>query len=173
MKLLVMSDTHGELKRTREVIQEHRDVDFIIHLGDVGFDKYYLPNAYIVCGNHDQHKYVKEMEMNFNGIQTLMVHGDCFEYALVERMQKDDTLWTSWDACMDIMYDCAVQRAIKQKVQMVLFGHTHTAYFEKRKGIYLCNPGSLCFSHDGRNPSYAILTIEGGEVNCHHEFLNL
>lgn len=173
MKLLVMSDTHGELRRAKMAVKAHRDVDYILHLGDVGFDKHCIPAAYIVCGNHDHHKYVKEIEMDFDGIHTLMVHGDCFEYELVERMQEDDELWRSWDDCMDILYDSAIKRAKKGGYQMILFGHTHTAFFEERDGVYLCNPGSLCFSHDGRNPSYAIVTVEDGHVSCHHEFLDI
>lgn len=171
VRYLLMSDTHGELQRTLHVIREHSDVDGYIHLGDVGFDEQYLPKMRIVCGNHDRHKYPEKLVLSLSGLKTLLVHGHRFEYELVERMQNEPNLWKDWDGCMNVLYDTISAYAKQQHYDMVLFGHTHTAHFEQRNGIWICNPGSLCFSHDGKQPSYAILDIQEKHVRCNFYFM--
>ena len=37
MKILLMSDTHGELKTARSILQEHAAADLKIHLGMSAF----------------------------------------------------------------------------------------------------------------------------------------
>lgn len=171
MRYLLMSDTHGELQRALYVLRKHKDVDACFHLGDVGFDEQYLPVMRIACGNHDRNKYPIEIPLTLSDIPTLLVHGHQFEYELVERMQQDTSVWKNWDSCMDILYETISKQALKKGYGMVLFGHTHTAHFEKRNGVWLCNPGSLCFSHDDKPPSYAILTIDQMQVTCTFHYI--
>ena len=54
MKILLMSDTHGELKTARSILQEHAAADLKIHLGDVGFPLREIDECTIVKGNHDR-----------------------------------------------------------------------------------------------------------------------
>lgn len=172
MRYLVMSDTHGELQRSLHVIRQHPDIDAYIHLGDVGFDEQYLPAMMIACGNHDRGKYPQEISTTLAGLPALLVHGHTFEYDLMECMRTENDLWKDWDHCMDILYDTISSYALSHGYRLVLFGHTHTAHFENRNGIWICNPGSLCFSHDGRDPSYAIIEIVHDEVSCKFYFLD-
>jgi predicted phosphodiesterase len=46
----------------------------------------------------------------------------------------------------------------------VVFGHTHKALVERRKGILLINPGTPNDRRFSKHLSYAVLTIEGGEL---------
>lgn len=160
MKYLLVSDTHGELDRLQAVVEAHPEVDGYLHMGDVGFAHPILKQFSIVCGNHDQNKYPKERWIQLGNFHTLMVHGHRFEYVVVEAMQKEEQLWKSWDDCMNLLYEEMVRFGKANQLDLILFGHTHTAFFAQKDGIYLCNPGSLCFSHDGRPPSYAILNVE-------------
>ena len=171
MKVVVLSDTHGELQRAKACLKDMMPWDACFHLGDVGFPSSQLSNVSYVCGNHDQHQFVDERIVELEGWKTWVLHGHYFEFALMEAMKEDPNLWRSWDACMEIMYDTIISMAKKKGCQLVLFGHTHTAYFKKKEGVYLCNPGSLCFSHDGRAPSYAVLTITSQEITCIHHFI--
>lgn len=171
MRYLLMSDTHGELQRALYIVRQHKDIDGCFHLGDVGFDEQYLPPMLIACGNHDRHKYPSELSITLANLPTLLVHGHRFEYELIERMETEIDLWRDWEQCMDILYETISTYAQTHGYGMVLFGHTHTAHFEKRNGVWLCNPGSLCFSHDGRKPSYAILDIENENVQCEFHFI--
>jgi len=49
-------------------------------------------------------------------------------------------------------------------VDVVVFGHTHKALVEKRKGILLVNPGTPNDRRFSDRLSYAVLTIEDGEI---------
>lgn len=173
MKVIVMSDTHGELTRAQNVLQKHQPYNQCFHLGDVGFDASLLQHTCYVRGNHDNHAFVEERMLDIQGWKVWVLHGHTIEYALVEAMQKQSDLWKSWDDCMEIMYKTIFTKAKEKGCNLVLFGHTHTAHFEKRDGIYLCNPGSLCFSHDGKNPSYAVLEIHQSSITCQHYFLSV
>ena len=49
-------------------------------------------------------------------------------------------------------------------VDVVVFGHTHKALVERRKGILLVNPGTPNDRRFSKHLSYAVLTIEKGEL---------
>lgn len=172
MKIVLLSDTHGELMLAKECLAQESPYDACYHMGDVGFEPEYLHHVQYVCGNHDQHRFVKERIFEVEGWKIWMLHGHLYEYEVIEQMNQQPQLWKSWDHCMEIIYQTIAQQAKQKGCDLVLFGHTHTAYFEKRDGIYLCNPGSLCFSHDGRPPSYAVLTITAKQLTCVHHFLD-
>lgn len=160
MQILLFSDTHGEVLRSIAMLQAHPEVDVCLHLGDVGFDHSILGHIPIVNGNHDHHAYPMQREMQFGAFRTLALHGHQFESMMFEHLRESPYLNQNLDNCMTLLYDEMVSYAKRHSYDMILFGHTHIAYFEKRDGIYLCNPGSLCYSHDGRPPSYAILSVE-------------
>lgn len=56
--------------------------------------------------------------------------------------------------------DDLVRLAKGHACDIVCFGHTHRSYIEKRKGVFLLNPGSTWMSRDGNPPSYAILDVD-------------
>lgn len=47
-------------------------------------------------------------------------------------------------------------------VDLICYGHTHSAFFEKEHGIYFFNPGSLC----GHSASFGILTIDSKNITA-------
>lgn len=171
MDYLLISDVHGECERMKEVYGKYADLDGHLLLGDVGFEDPILNRFSIINGNHDQHRYPEKRIFRLQELWTLMIHGHYFEYVVVEQMKKQPHLWKSWDECMNLLYDEIARYAKVQGFDMVLFGHTHTAFFEQRDGIYLCNPGSLCFSHDGRPPSYAILSVAHANASVQFHYL--
>lgn len=87
MKILILSDTHGELDATREVIHEHSDADLMIDLGDIGFDLKELDGFVIVKGNHDKAtKLPREKVIEVMGHRILCTHGDMFEAETIEEV---------------------------------------------------------------------------------------
>jgi uncharacterized protein len=46
---------------------------------------------------------------------------------------------------------------------VVLYGHTHLPAVDSAEGMLLVNPGPL---KEGLTPSYAVLTVDGGEVQA-------
>ena len=55
-----------------------------------------------------------------------------------------------------------VRSKFLEKVDMILFGHTHVPHQEEKEGILFFNPGSLSFNNDRRELTYAILEIKDG-----------
>ena len=63
------------------------------------------------------------------------------------------------------------KKALENTCDIVCYGHTHVASLDEVSGITLLNPGSLWHSRDGRNPSYAILTLTDERIHVEFNFL--
>ncbi len=167
MKILILSDTHGELDATREVIHEHSDADLMIDLGDIGFDLKELDGFVIVKGNHDKAtKLPREKVIEVMGHRILCTHGDMFEAETIEEVfaMKTDKDCDIMQLCMETLYRHIVRYAKKKQCDIVCFGHTHIRIHEIRDGVTLVNPGSLLFGMDGNDKSYAIMKLERSSI---------
>lgn len=155
MKLLVLSDTHGEYQSLINVLLAEPDVDAIVFLGD-GLSEAYLlereescPPVYLVRGNCDfSFAEPTEAFTAFGGVTTFYTHGNGYDV-------KSTTVGLK-----------AAARA--RGADMVLFGHTHTAFYEYDDGLHVFNPGSLSRPRNGK-PTYGIIDIIGGEPNFIHK----
>lgn len=76
MKILLMSDTHGEQKRCEQVIRACPGLDLYIHLGDIGFSPLHLRGFKIVRGNHDPSSYLlpEQKIIAAAGMRILLIH---------------------------------------------------------------------------------------------------
>ena len=87
MKILLMSDTHGELKTARSILQEHAAADLKIHLGDVGFPLREIDECTIVKGNHDRtQRLPKKVKLTLEGRKAICLHGDIFDDETVQEV---------------------------------------------------------------------------------------
>ncbi|MEG2323431.1 MAG: metallophosphoesterase [Anaerovoracaceae bacterium] len=152
MKFFVISDTHGKINKVREVYEKLNNIDLIIHLGDCEHDAKALEvalEAPVVCvkGNMDgsySSDDFKTLETEYGKI--LLTHGH------MDHVKTDNSR---------LLY-----RAEENNCKAVLFGHTHTPYYNQVDGIYLLNPGSLPAPRDGTQGSYGIITTTPTEFNC-------
>ena len=129
MKLLVISDTHGEMPLDMKKI----DFDAVIHAGDIGNAAFFGNldsetgdrNFYAVCGNTDfilTGCIPESISAEIGGTKFFIVHN----LAAPHRISP------------------ANERAITAAhAEIVVFGHTHTPAVEERDGIIFLNPGSL------------------------------
>jgi putative phosphoesterase len=152
MKILVISDTHGNANRAYTAYTRSEPVDMIIHLGDGSADADMLRDAVDVpviniAGNCDigstaQRERIWECE----GKRILLTHGDAYrvKYGL----------------------DRLGQRAREIGADAVLFGHTHLKISEEYSGLLLVNPGTL--ASYASNCSYAVLEVTPQGISCHH-----
>lgn len=153
MRIIVMSDSHGDFSRVRRIFEENPGADCFIHLGDGAGDfeeaGWLFPDVPKkgVRGNCDfgcDPKLPKEGLLEFSGKRLYFTHGDLWrvKYGLDE-----------------------IERVGRERgADVVLFGHTHNAMAEYRDGLWLINPGSVRFG--GRTPAgYLALDItEAGIV---------
>ena len=140
MKILVISDTHGDKHRMEHVIANNQDVDLIIHCGDSELEAAYFDNKeiQIVRGNcdFDEH-YPEERILELNQERFLVVHG--------HKHNVKSTL-------MPLFY-----RAKEVEATVVCFGHSHLLGAELQDGILFVNPGSLTNPRGRKEKSYALL----------------
>lgn len=147
MRILVLSDTHGEISRARAVcekLQTQSPLDLIVHCGDYYKDAIKLGEVtgvpiVWVKGNTDgsfSPDEVQIVETEYGDLLVTHGHMENVEFS----MQK-------------LFY-----RAQEKNCCAALFGHTHRAVFTETGGIYLMNPGSLTKPRDGSGGTFGLLT---------------
>lgn len=146
MKILVISDTHGNKSIIDEVIKKEKDIDIYLHLGDFELPEYLMTPFLCVKGNCD---YFSDLPLSRtitqNGFKIYMEHGVNFTRSINKEEYIKNT-----------------------NADIFLFGHTHSRYAYKLDNIYVFNPGSLAKPRDGNKGTYLILTLE--ENNLKYEF---
>lgn len=155
MKVLIVSDVHGEYQPLVNVLGAEPDADAIVFLGD-GLQEAYLleedkkcPPIYSVRGNCDfSYAEPSEAFTAFGGVTVFYTHGNGY-----------DVKWT-------IAGLKAAARA--RGAEVVLFGHTHTAFYEHDDGMYIFNPGSISNPRNGR-ASYGIMEISSAKPSFLHK----
>lgn len=141
MKILLLSDTHGRNKMLDKVLEMHPDCDLYLHCGDIETPDFLYPQLRVVSGNNDMYyDYPDKMILNVEGHRIYMTHSHLCGY--FNRINKLSEL------------------AIANGCDIAFYGHTHVASDQVVNGVRCINPGSLRYNRDGRNPSYAIVTID-------------
>ena len=158
-----MSDTHGNLENIRKVMEKHKDIKNVFHLGDGRSDidlikeEYKDKTFFRVCGNCDccTTEPVTLIE-TVEGKKFLLTHGHEFNV-------KNNL-------------DLLLNKAKKERADAALFGHTHKPIKKEVDGIILFNPGSLngktIVSKPGnierKDCSYGIIKIDNGNLEFEH-----
>ena len=133
MKLGVVSDTHKHIVNLSKAVQFLRemDVDVIIHLGDDYTDTDEIGERDIIrvpgvfSDAYQDKKIMNRRVENFGGWRFLLTH-------------------TLASHPNDLPDDLSPEAMISSgRVQVVLFGHTHTPDIYQEKGIIFLNPGHL------------------------------
>lgn len=152
MKVLVMSDTHGDVSRAFIALSLVEPVDVVIHLGDGSADAELLREALDVpvisiAGNCDPgSRAPREHLWECEGKRILLTHGDAYQVKSgLGRLQK---------------------RAEEVGADAVLFGHTHQSVFENHAVLLLVNPGAL--SNAAHHRSVAVLNITSDGITSRH-----
>lgn len=150
-RILVFSDTHGFTSKTKEIIKNTPGVDGVIHLGDIERDYLELKDEfkdipfYGVVGNNDYFSSLKSEELlKIEGKKIFITHG----HKYIRGFSDYSALWFKGE---------------ELEADMVLFGHTHTAFFEKENGLIVANPGSMSLPRSG-NMGYGVIEIESGRI---------
>lgn len=153
MKIVMVSDTHGNFNRLLNVVKLNYDADLILHLGD-GADEFFKVKQLIknvpmvmVKGNCDSPTYnlKKQKTFDFNGISLYACHGDFFD------VKNGLTKYIGF--------------AKSLKFNIIAYGHTHKRFIQKTKDLFILNPGSLTLPRSF-NASYLILTIKNNQYDA-------
>ena len=152
MKILIFSDTHGDIKKISSAVKKHPDAEIIVHCGD-GEDqsrqiKLDYPDKMVirVRGNCDLGSSLPEEEyFTVFGKKIMVTHGHTYGVKYGKASLR--------------------QAAAKKGIDIVFFGHTHDPYNEYENGVYLFNPGQGY----GWFATYGVAEItESGSILLNH-----
>ncbi|MBQ3161358.1 MAG: metallophosphoesterase [Oscillospiraceae bacterium] len=146
MRIIVMSDSHGQSSQVERIIRANPEADMFIHLGD---------------GESE----IAQMKIKYPDIDLRSVRGNC-------DWSKDSPDFLVVDCGTAKIFCCHGHRySVKSGTELLrsiardngcaaaFFGHTHERYIAREDGIEILNPGSCSSPRDGNKPSYAFVDV--------------
>ena len=147
MKILIVSDTHRNVKTLEEVIKKVMPIDMLTHLGGVEGKEDLIRSmvscpVHIVAGNNDFFcDLPKEESIRIGKYNVLLTHGHYYYVFMGTAMLK--------------------QEAVARGYDIVMFGHTHRPVLEIENQITVLNPGSISYPRqENHRPSYMIMELD-------------
>ena len=150
IKILVVSDSHGNMANVRKAVEKEVPFDILVHCGDLEGSPDTLRSmgefqVMAVRGNCDYNADLKPDETFKAGFYTIWVtHGDRYRVKYEEKL-------TSLDAA-----------AKERRADIVLFGHSHFAEIvrDEDNNILMLNPGTVMGSRiNAEAATYATLLL--------------
>lgn len=147
MKILVVSDSHGDMKTLDRLVKMQTNAEVVIFLGD-GYEEFdYIRGSYPdkmfigVKGNNDWgSSFPYDEEIVIEGKKIFMTHGH--RYGVKSGLSR------------------ITEEGRNHRADIVLFGHTHIPHTSYDNGIYLMNPGSL----RRFDCSYGVIEIQNNHI---------
>ncbi|MBP1560617.1 MAG: metallophosphoesterase [Oscillospiraceae bacterium] len=155
MRIIVMSDSHGQSVQVEKIIRANPEADMFVHLGD---------------GERE----ISEMRMKYPDIDLRSVRGNCDfgkdspDFQIIEWGKA--RIFCTHGHRYGVKGGTELIRSIARDngCSAVFFGHTHERYLALEDGIDILNPGSCAFPRDGNKPSYAFVDVTENGI-----FLNI
>lgn len=159
MKILIVSDTHRKDENLKYVIEKHRPLDMLIHLGDAEGSEHFIQEwvnegcqLEMVMGNNDFFSALdREIELCLGPHKVLLTHGHYYNVSLG--------------------VEILCQEAMERGCDIAMYGHTHRPFLEEGENVTILNPGSLSYPRqEGRKPSYMIMELEKDGTPHYHTY---
>ena len=146
-KLLITSDIHTLWEKALKLLKKEQ-FDISINLGDSEMPEELIKKHFdhYVGGNCDYNYSVEEKTIEVEGITLALCHGH------TRGIYVQDT------------YQEAIEFGKDMNASIVLHGHSHKLRHVKGEGIDVICPGSINRPRTDFGPSYAILTLDKGEI---------
>jgi putative phosphoesterase len=148
MRILVFSDTHGDLRTMMNAIKTHSNAEVIIHCGD-------------------GERQVEELKMTYPDKKIIAVRGNCDWSSMLPNVEVQTVGGKKIFVTHGHIYNAKltiynlVCAAREEKADILLFGHTHCAMTDYDDGLYIMNPGSC----HGYGATYGFIDItDKGEI---------
>ena len=132
MKILLVSDSHGNYEALERLYKMYSNMDLYLHAGDSEQDEWSLKPFISVRGNCD----------HYYDFQNFLVIPSPYGNIYVQH-----TPFISKSLINE------------HNAKIVIHGHTHIRRNEKVNGILFINPGAISYARDKYDGSYAILNI--------------
>ena len=137
MKILLVSDSHGDIESLDLLAKKYPNMDLYLHAGDSEQDEFSIKPFISVRGNCD--------------------HYYDFPNFLVIPSPAGNIY---------VQHTPYISKSVisEHNAKIVIHGHTHTRRNEKKHGILFINPGAISYARDQFDGSYAILDIEDNKI---------
>lgn len=160
MKILIVSDTHGNERNFERALMRTYPVDMVFHLGDLEGGEEYIESictcpVHMVSGNNDFFSSApSEKIVEVCGFRIFMTHGHRYGGGHdLKRLRE---------------------AAANHKCDFAFFGHIHQPLIDEDGDILVLNPGSLTYPRQsGHHPSYIVMEIDlDGDVDFSINYLD-
>ena len=133
MKILLVSDSHGDYQALDQLAAKYPNMDLYLHAGDSEQDEFSIKPFISVRGNCD-HYY------------------DFPNYLVIPSPIGN----------IYVQHTPYVSKSVinEHNAKIVIHGHTHVRRNETKNGILFINPGAISYARDKFNGSYAIIEID-------------
>lgn len=146
IKIVLVSDNHFNSAVLKYILYKEQDADMYLHCGDSEMTMKELLPFVSVKGNNDyDYEMPRQRFFDVLGHRILMLHGDPYVSSISDRG--------------------LIEKAKKEKADVVFYGHTHRYDDHTSEGIRMINPGSCNMNRDMTLPSYAKITIDEGYID--------
>lgn len=147
IKVVIISDSHGNLDNVRKIMEKEQNVHQVIHLGDL-------------IGQEMQLKEICGCEISF-------VKGNCDYYAdnpvsdVLEIGANRIFITHGHHYGVNFGIDRLCYAAKENQCNIVMYGHTHVPENSVYGGIIVVNPGSVSQPRQlNHKPTYAVMEID-------------
>lgn len=137
MKILLVSDSHGDYASLDRLANMYPEMDLYLHAGDSEQDEFSIKPFISVRGNCDHYYDFPNYLVIPSPIGNIYVQ----HLPFISKSVADE-----------------------HKAKIVIHGHTHTRRKEDKNGILYINPGSISYARDKYDGSYAIIEIDTNNV---------
>ena len=153
MRIIVMSDTHGNYSALESIIMRNTDADRFIHLGD---------------GERELDRFIVSHEIISQKI--IHVAGNCdylsFSQDVFTLPVMEHKIFAAHGHQFGVKSSLERLKAIARSngCDIVLYGHTHERFQSYEDGMWIMNPGSAACPRDGNRPSFGHIDISPAGV---------
>ncbi len=154
MRIIVTADTHSQVL-PKPLLEDMKKADLVIHVGDFTDIKVLnmirkFKEVRAVYGNMDSLELRKVLPqqdfLQCDQVRIALFHGEGATEGMVDRVRE---------------------RFKTEKVQAVIFGHSHMPMNEVVDGVLYFNPGSPTDEIRAPYRSYGVLEVEGDRIKGH------
>lgn len=153
LRLIIFSDSHRDFHAIYRIVKRHPDADLYLHLGDGEREFDDLACCFpelamkMVRGNNDLDSTAPTILLEeAAGKRILITHGH---------------LHSVKSGLSRLLLD-----ARRMEADIVLYGHTHTAFTDVKNSIHIMNPGSVSLPCSGP-ATYGMIDIDGDAITMH------
>ena len=146
-KVIIISDSHGNLDNVRKIVEKEKNYDMVIHLGDL-------------IGQDDLLKEICKCEIKcVRGNCDLMSENPLFDVVEVEK----NKIFITHGHCFGVNFgvEKLCYAAEEEGCKIAMYGHTHVPIINQGRDVTILNPGSLTLPRqDGFAHTYILMEID-------------